>query len=277
MNAIKTIVRFFLAWIALLAAQMVAGMLIHVNVPPMPNIFRWLMLSNAFVVLALGAAAMRSEWKGWKLGLALFAIPAAIATLNMVEGVLFLTNSRIDWRGIFALSVVGYALAAAVWAFIFSSKGPITNADEWAFPERTLFQKLWRLVFCSAAYVFLYFLAGFIIFPYVRDFYATQHIPSFGQIVVLQFFFRGPVFVLVCLLLLRMFRLPGLSGGLAVGLAFTLLSGVATLIIPNPFFPDAVRWVHFGEVTSSNFVFGCVVGWVWGTAHRVTQLAHAAA
>ena len=37
---------------------------------------------------------------------------------------------------------------------------------------------LWRFVLCSAAYVFLYYLAGMIIFPYVRDFYATQHIPG---------------------------------------------------------------------------------------------------
>ena len=74
-----------------------------------------------------------------------------------------------------------------------------------------------------------------------------------------------------------MFRLPRWSGALAVGLAFTLVSGVATLIIPNPFFPDSVRWVHFGEVTSSNFVFGVVVGWVWGHSLRVVHLATATA
>jgi hypothetical protein len=277
MNAGKTIARFLLAWIALLAAQMLAGLVIHTNAPTVPNVLPWLMLSNAFVVLALGTAALRSEWTGWKSGLALFAIPSAIATVNLIEGVVFLTNSKIDWRGVFELTVLGYAIAAVLWAILFNRKLPSGRAEEWTFPERTLFQNLWRLVFCSGAYVFLYFLAGFIIFPYVRDFYATQHIPSFGQIVMLQFFFRGPVFVLVCMLLMRMFRLTWLSGALAVGLAFTLLSGVATLIIPNPFFPDAVRWVHFCEVTSSNFVFGCVVAWVWGrtqiVAHRATALA----
>jgi len=41
--------------------------------------------------------------------------------------------------------------------------------------------------------------------------------------------------VAVCLLLLRMFRLPGVSGALAVGLAYTLLSSIS-LIIPNPYF-----------------------------------------
>ena len=277
MNAGKTILRFILAWIAMLAAQMLAGMLIHVNNPPLPNVIRWLLLSNALVALALGTAALRCEWKGLKLGLALFAIPAAIETLNLVEGVVFLTNVKIDWRGIFAITAVGYAIAAVLFAIIFSRKSSSGRENDWTFPERTSLQNLWRLAFCSAAYVFFYLLAGMIIFPFVRDFYATQHIPSMGRIVLLQFCFRGPVFVLICLLLMRMFRLPGLSGALAVGLAFSLLSGVAILIIPNPFFPDAVRWVHLCEVSSSNFVFGCVVGWVWGgtpmVAHRTAALA----
>ena len=277
MNVSKVITRMFLAWVALLTAQMVAGMIIHVSTPPMPNIFRWLMLSNALVVLALGSAALRSEWKGWKLWMALFAVPAVIATVNMIEGILFLTNVTIDWRGVTGLTVAAYALAAALWVPIFRSKSTNLEANEWAIPEHNFIQRLWRLAFCSAAYVFLYFLAGMIIFPYVRDFYATQHIPSFGQIVSLQFFLRGPAFVLVCLVLLRMFRLPGLSGALAVGLAFTLLSGVATLILPNPIFPDAVRLVHLCEVTSSNFVFGCVVGWIWGPTQRIAHHATALA
>ena len=277
MNAGKTIVQFFLAWIALTAAQMVAGMLIHTSTPIMPNIVRWLMLSNALVVLALGAAAMRSEWKGWRLWLALFSIPAVVTTVNMIEGVIFLTNAKVDWRGITLLTVAGYALAAALWTVIFSRKPVSASAGDWSIPARTFPQNLWRFAFCSAAYVFLYILAGMIIFPYVREYYATQHIPSMGQIVLLQFFVRGPVFVLVCLVLLRMFRLNGWSGALSVGMAFTLISGVATLILPNPYFPDSVRWAHFCEVTSSNFVFGCVVGWVWGTHQRIEHRAPALA
>lgn len=267
------IVRLFLGWIALVAAQMVAGMVIHVNTPPMPNILPWLMASDAIVVLALGSAATRSGWKGWKLGLALFTIPAAIALANMIEGIVFLTGSHIDWRGTITITLVGYAIAAVLWTFIFSGMPSTVSAESWSFPERNGLQMLWRFVLCSAAYAFLYYLAGMIIFPYVRDFYATQHIPGFGEIVSLQFFLRGPVFVLLCLLLMRMFRLERMGGALAVGLAFTLLSGVAVLMIPNPFFPDSVRWVHFGEVTSSNFVFGCVVGWVLGKAQRVAHLA----
>lgn len=48
--------------------------------------------------------------------------------------------------------------------------------------------------------------------------------------------------------------------------------------MPNPYFPDSVRWVHFMEVTSSNFVFGVIVAWLWGQPTLVARksLAHAA-
>ena len=271
MTALRITVRPVLAWIALLVAQMIAGMVIHVNTPPMPNIMTWLMLSDAVIVLALSAAALRSDWRDWRLARALFFIPAAITTINMIEGVIFLTNLHIDWRNTIAQTLAGYLVAAVLWLVIYRS-APVPESEFGELPHRSVASMVWRFAACSAIYVFLYFLAGSIIFPYVRDFYATQHIPSFGQIVALQFFLRGPVFILVCLTLLRMFRLPHLTGAVATGLAFTLLSGVAPLVIPNPFFPDYVRWVHFGEVTSSNFVFGCVVGWVWGHAQRVGHL-----
>ncbi len=276
MNTAKTIVRFFLAWIALLVAQMVAGILVHVNTPTAPNLFRWLMLANALIVLALGGAAVRTEWRKWRLWLALFAIPAAITAINMLEGVIFLTNAKIDWRGIFGSTIVSYALAAALWTVIFRGAVPDGETEDGTFPERSPLQKAWRFVFCCAAYVCVYITAGLIVFPYVRDYYASQHIPSMIEIVLLQFFIRGPVFVLACLVLMRMFRMPRISGALAVGLAFTAIASVA-LIIPNPYFPDSVRWAHFCEVMSSNFVFGFVVAWVWGKSHRVANLVHATA
>ena len=78
---------------------------------------------------------------------------------------------------------------------------------------------LWRFVLCSAVYVCLYFLAGTIIFPFVRDDYTTQHIPSPARTISLPFLLSAPLFILVCLTLLRMFWLPHLSGVVAVGLA----------------------------------------------------------
>jgi hypothetical protein len=59
---------------------------------------------------------------------------------------------------------------------------------------------------------------------------------------------------------------------------FTLLSGVAPLLMPNPYFPDSVRFMHLCEVTSSNFIFATIVAWLWGqpATKPAQELAHAA-
>lgn len=274
MTTVRSILRLMLAWIAMLVAQMGVGMVVHVNSPSAPNAMKWMLLSNAITVAALWAAAMRSDWRNWKLLAALYLIPVAIATVNFVEGVIFLPNVPIDWRGAMMFTVLSLAVASLLWWLIYRS-APVLEAESEPVPQRSFGQMAWRFVVCAVCYFVLYFAAGMIVFPFVRDFYATQHIPSMGQIAALQILLRGPVFVLVCLTLLRMVRLPRFAGALAVGLLFTLLSGVATLIVPNVAFPDAVRWAHFCEVTSSNFVFGFVVAWVWGQAQRVQQLVHA--
>lgn len=69
--------------------------------------------------------------------------------------------------------------------------------------------------------------------------------------------------VVICLLLVRMLGLSGRSGALAVGLVFATVNGIAPLLIPNGIFPDYVRWAHFCEVASSNFLFGAFVAWLW--------------
>ena len=276
MNALRIVVRLVLAWIALLAAQIATGTVIHPKSPPNPNPLLFLMVSSAFIVLAIGAAALRSDWRDWKLLRALFLVPAAIAVSNWIEGAWYLPNAGIDWNGVIIYDVIALAVAALLWWVIFRSAPVPESPVSSTLPDRSYGQKLQRFVLCSACYVFLYFLAGMIIFPFVRDYYATQYLPGPGQIVAMQFLVRGPVFVLVCLTLLRMFRLPHWSGAVAVGLAFTFISGVAALVMPNGIFPENVRWAHFCEVTSSNFVFGFVVGWIWGHAQRVAHLAPSA-
>lgn len=275
MNTPKVIARLVLAWIALLAAQIATGMWIHPKSPPNPNPLLFLTVHNAFIVLAIGAAALRSDWRDWRLLRGLVLVPVAVAFANWIEGAWYLPNVDIDWRGTILYEVVSFAVAALLWHLIFRSAAVPESPVSSTLPDRSFVQQFWRFALCCACYVFLYFLAGAIIFPLVRDYYATQHIPGPGQIIAMQFLVRGPIFVLACLTLLRMFRLPHWSGAVAVGLAFTFISGVAALIMPNGIFPETVRWAHFCEVSSSNFVFGFIVGWIWGQAHTVTRRQHA--
>lgn len=58
MKIAEIIIRLVLAWIAFLAAQIATGMLIHPKTPPNPNPLLFLMVSSAFIVLAIGAGPL---------------------------------------------------------------------------------------------------------------------------------------------------------------------------------------------------------------------------
>jgi len=111
----------------------------------------------------------------------------------------------------------------------------------------------------------------------VKSFYASQTLPSPATIVGLQLLVRGPLFILLCLLLTRMLGMPRLRGAVVVGILFTVLTGIAPLLTPNPYFPDSVRRVHFSEVVSENFIFGAIVAWLWGQPKLVHSPALAQA
>ncbi len=259
-----------LAFVAIAIIQVVAGRMVPMKPVPIPHFAIWMLLSLAVTVAALSAVAARAEWQGGRLGAAVSAIPLAIFSINLIEALVFLPNTQLEWGKISLYTLVAAVLGVPVWAFLFGRRTDASGDHYRPIRSQSRGELLWKFVLCDLLYVFLYFAVGAMIFPYVKDFYATQRLPSNGAIAALQFFVRGPLFILLALAITRMLGLPRLSGALAVGLVFTLLTGVATLLVPNPVFPDSVRWAHFCEVTSEQFVFGAVVAWLWGppkTAH----------
>ncbi len=278
MNVSKAVLRGLLVFVALCVIQVIVGLLVPMKPVAIPHFLSWWLLTNTVVVAALTLVAIRSEWRGWRLGVVLAAIPLIIESVNLLEGVVFLTNSQVEWGKIFLHALISAALIVPVWMLLFGRRNDVPQEHSHPIASKSRGERAWKFVVSDLAYVFLYLAAGFIIFPYVKDFYATQHVPAMRTIVALQLLVRGPVFIVLCLGLVRMLGLPRLAGALAVGAVFTILSGVAPLLMPNPYFPDAVRWVHFCEVTSSNLVFGAIVGWLWGQPEAVhSQLLHQAA
>lgn len=262
---VPVIVRVLCAYVAICAIQMIVGMLLPpMAIPKAQRIVLWMFVSNAVTVAVLSIVALRTEWRGWRLGGAVTLFPLAIAVVNGIEGILFLPNSHIEWSRILLQSGIEAVLYVPVWMLLFGRREAIPPEHYHPLTSQSHGGQVWKFAVSDVAYVVLYFVAGSIIFPYVKEFYATQIIPSPGTIVALQLLLRGPVFVVLCLMLVRMLGLPRLSGALAVGALFTILSGVVPLMIPNPYFPDSVRWTHFCEVTSSNLVFGAIVAWLWG-------------
>jgi hypothetical protein len=260
----KLIPRALLAFVAIAIVQVVAGMMVRMKPVSIPHFALWMLLSLAVTVAALSAVAARAEWQGWRLGAAVSAIPLAVFSINLIEALVFLPNTQLEWGKIFLYTLVAAVLGVPVWAYLFGRRKDSSGNHYRPIRSQSRGELLWKFVLCDLLYVFLYFAVGAMIFPYVKDFYATQRLPSNGAIAALQFFVRGPLFILLALAITRMLGLPRRSGAFAVGLVFTLLTGVATLLVPNPVFPDTVRWAHFCEVTSEQFVFGAVVAWLWG-------------
>lgn len=269
MNYFQTVSKVLLGWIAFAAVQVVASMLVPVKAPMPPHIFEWLLFTDLLVVAVIGLVAFRSDWTGWKLAAPLALIPFAINLMNVIEGSVFLKSSGINWRNLALQSFLTYALLLPLWRYIFGTGEPLA-VREFPIATKSALAIAWRFVACDVLYLALYFTAGSLIYPFVKSFYDTQSLPSAGIIFGLQLCLRGPVFVLLCLLVLRMVGLPRWKGALATGLVFTMISGVAPLLMPNPYFPDYVRWIHFGEVVSSNFVFGVMVGLIWNRSKPAT-------
>jgi hypothetical protein len=280
----NVILRTVAVFIAVSIAQMLAGAFVSlllrptIAIPALPqHMMQWMILSNAVTVVALSILAARSEWRNWKLGIAVAAIPLAVTLIDGIEGVYFLPHSPIDWSRIFIQTAIAAALSVPAWMLLFGRRPPIPQDHYHPIATKSWNERAWKFVVCDFAYLVLYFTAGSIIWPYIKDFYAMQTLPSMSMILVLELLVRGPALILLCLMMTRMLGLSRLQGALAVGVIFTVLSGIAPLLIPNPYFPDVVRWAHFCEVTSSNFVFGALVAWLWGPPARTAVLVAAAA
>ena len=267
--------RILVSWLYLIAVYAVLGMLITSPAAPPENAAPWFLASNVLVATVLCFLAVRSDWRGMRLAAALSGIPFVITLTNYLEGMFFLTNVEIDWATESLRVVLVGILMLPLWALLFPKSGP--SSSDVRLSAGAVKERPWRLVLAHLAFATLYFTAGVMVFPFVRDFYATQTLPPRGVLLMLQLLVRGPIFVGVCLVMTRMLGLPRLAGAVTVGAAFATLNGIAPLIIPSSVFPDAVRWAHLVEVTVSSLVFGALVAWLWGKPNRVRQLAATAA
>lgn len=271
MKIIGTTLRVLVAGIAILVFQTIAAAIVPINVQMPPNTLRWVVVTDFLTAAALVLAAVRSDWEGWRLGVAISVIPVTFSLTSMIESSIFLINLAIDWPRIVAQSVITFELAVPLWILLFAKRGGGSPEAYRPMNSRSYQERLWKFLVSDFSYLALYYIAGTIVFPFVKDFYATQTLPAPGRLIAMQLVVRGPIFVGICLLLLRLMRLPRWTGALAVGAIFAVLNGVTALLIPNPYLPDAVRWAHLYETTSSNFVFGVIVGWLWGQPHLAAR------
>jgi hypothetical protein len=266
---IRPLTSWLLVTIALIVAAPMAVQLAGVQLPATSpgasgsgsagTLLAWALLSNGLIAAVLLNLGARSTRRGAALGVGLFAIAFGLGHFaGLIEAWFFgvLTGeltARLAVMGAIT-SLVG--CVGAVW-LTKRDRAAMTlgNASPWRLSPA-------RLVAVAALYVVIYFAAGVLVFPFIRDFYTAAGLPHRGLIAAVQFFARGPLFAVLLSWLVCSTSGTRAERALRAAVTLSLVGGIAPLLLPNPFMPDAVRWAHSVEVGVSHVIFGALAGWL---------------
>jgi len=239
-------------------------------------------------VIILALVICRSRWYGWRLALAVgVAYYGFVSFMSQIETWWFLSNltvTPLDLKGLFLMGLPPAFLFVplAVWV-LGKWKAPERIEEVFVETQMPPAQWAWKVVVIGIVYVGLYFAAGYYIAwrnPALRAFYGGTDPGNFISMMVLNFqqspllipfqFIRGILWVLFALPVIRMGRRPWETALLAA--IFISIPMSIGCIMANPYIPDAsVRISHLIEITSSNFIFGMVLSWLFYRRHSSIQ------
>jgi hypothetical protein len=228
------------------------------------------------ITIVLAHVILRSRWAGWRLMATVFLVFYGVMTfMPQIESAVFLT--RLPPSMLPRLFLMG-ALTAAPFSVlavpILGKRKP--NAEDAAHNARLVMptnEWAWKLAVIAIAHVILYFSFGYFVAwknPAVREYYGGNDPGSFFAqmstvlantwwLIPFQMS-RGLMWVAIALPVIRMLKGGWQETGLALGLLFAVTN--VQLLLPNPYMPEAVRMTHLVETASSNFIFGCLIGWL---------------
>ena len=244
-----------------------------------PGSLGWIVLSNLVTAAPLAWLAKRSRLSGPRLAGCLALLLFGISTFNnMIEALFFHVFGARDFtryllQGALTAIPFSFVLVALMGRMRGTSSGMASpasagGAGSWA----------WRLVVADLLYLACYLGAGNVIYPWVREFYESRNLPAQALIAAMQLLCRGPIFIALTLLAIRMIEGDRWEKAVMAGMTLAVVGGVAPLLIPNPYLPDVVRWAHFFEVGISNFIYGAAIAWLLTPPPRpVTALAGSSA
>jgi hypothetical protein len=236
---------------------------------------------SASVVVVVALMILSSRWHGLKLMVVMALTYYAVVTVIMqIETWYFLSGLTVG-PGLMPLLFLQGLPVALVFVplavlILGRARGPATDAD-WSATAPTTWQAwAWKLPVLAAAYLVLYFGAGYFIAwqnPEVRAFYGQpgQALPFVDHMVrvlaedpwLIPFqLLRGLIWTACALPILRGTRWPQWATALVVGLMFSVPQNIGH-ILPNSLLPiNSVRLSHLVETASSTFLFGLVVTWL---------------
>jgi hypothetical protein len=226
--------------------------------------------------MALSYAILKSRWSGVKLVGAVFLAYAGVTPILLQsETVLFMLFlvPIVPPELVPSLFLNGFLTAALATPLLVLALGKARGGGRGqaatvpAGPS-SVTEWVCKLGLIAVAYNAIYFtfgnlvavpLAGEAFGGFYRDLQLPMWMPLFQAA-------RGIFWALVMVPVLRMVKGSWWEAGLAVALLSAFLSA-APLFIPNAFMPDSMRFAHFFELLTSNFLFGWAIAWVLGRHH----------
>ncbi|MCE5271471.1 hypothetical protein LLH00_09340 [bacterium] len=220
-------------------------------------------LIQSVVILEL---VRRSVWRGGPLALGVSLVHfGVVSALTWIESLFFLSLfvHKMTPLQVHLGLARGLVTAAALGALAASLAGPARNAVSEnpaaaGLPGHKVFGWVFRLTGVALLYVVIFFLFGlFVAVPLAgEEFHKFYGDLQPGAWILFLEAGRGLGWGLVAVLIVRMVDLERNKAALMVGLVFSLLLG-ALLVSPNPILQsDRLRWSHFVEIVSENFIFG---------------------
>jgi len=261
--------RPLLTWIAATAVLALARAIeMHINARVGSATIDW--GSLAFVVGLVAGAAIHAGITVWLASRSrlpdpgrvylLLAIGAGFVIVNNVEAAVFGIAPASSLAEVGLLAVGTHAAVVFGVTRLVPVRHDLTLGDTG--PALGALRTTLTFLLLGLLYAVVYFAAGAVIYPFVREFYVNRPLPGAGPLFALQAFLRGPLFVAVGMCVVQLTGRHRPFSIFATACTLSGLGGLTALLVPNPLFPDNVRLVHLGEVGISNFVFGSIVGWV---------------
>jgi uncharacterized membrane protein (DUF485 family) len=220
-------------------------------------------LPNLLVVLALALVAASSRQQGWQLAGTLFVLYFGINQLNTLdEALLFKVGLKAPQAlRMMASGFLTSLIFTPLLVLILGCWKKEPQEEARPLLPRSVANWVGRILLGDLLYVLCYFIAGMIVFPFVKDFYAGIKLPGPASIIEMEIF-RGLVYVAAGVAVAQGMKGERGMAAVALGLSFPILAGVAPLLLPNPYLPGYVRLDHGFEIGISNLVYGLLLGYL---------------
>jgi hypothetical protein len=244
--------------------------------PPSPGFLGLILVVGLLQTVALAYPVVRSRWHGWRLALTTFVLFFGTVTfMSQIELLVYL-EGRLAPQMLWGLFLMGLFNAVVFSPIVVLTLGRwrAEPSPVEAIPRTPARTRAWKIAIGSTVYLACYYLFGYYVAwksPAVRDYYGGNDPGTFlaqmagimqdtPGMIPLQWF-RGLLWVLLALLVVRMMKGRWWHAGIATSLLFTVPA--IYLLYPNPLMPEDVRMVHLLETAPYQFLFGWFAAWLF--------------